>query len=199
MNERFDVVMDNLYARRSIRRYVEGRPVEREKIELLLRAAMAAPSACNLQPWEFVIVQGPEDMAALKAHVPGGPYNAPMAVVVCARAEVVPWEGNGWQIDCAAAIENMLLAACAMGLGSVWIGDFDDKALARLLSIPEGVALVNVVYFGYPAERKAPVSRYKEEAVYWGRYDPDRPHAPRTIEGMIQESIQDSRLPEDRT
>ena len=196
MNESFCAVMDNLYARRSIRRYVEGKPVECEKIGLLLHAAMAAPSACNLQPWEFVIVEGPEAMEALKAHVPGGPYNAPMAIVVCARTEIVPWEGNGWQIDCAAAIENMLLAACALDLGSLWIGDFDAKALANLLSIPEGVALVNVVYFGYPAERKRPVSRYKDEAVYWGRYDPQRPHAPRTIEGMIQESIDDARFPD---
>lgn len=198
MNETLAVVMDNLYARRSIRRYEEGRPVEREKIELLLRAAMAAPSACNLQPWEFVIVNEPEAVAALKAHVPGGPYNAPMAIVACARTEVVPWEGNGWQIDCAAAIENMLLAACAMGLGSLWIGNFDAGAIADLLCIPQGVALVNVVYFGYPAERKAPVTRYKAEAVYWGRYDPNRPHAARTIQGMIQESIEDARCPEQR-
>jgi len=178
--------------RRSIRNYVDGKPVEREKIQVLLRAAMAAPSACNLQPWEFIIVDDPAGMAELKPLVPGGQFNAPMAVVVCARTGYVPWEGNGWAIDCAAAIQNMMLAAVEMGLGSLWIGDFDRQRVCEHLHIPEGVEPVNVVYFGYPAENKRAVTRYKEEAVYWGKYDPNRPHAQRTIEAMIQESIDDA-------
>ena len=186
------MVLDNILARRSIRYYVEDKPVEREKIQVLLQAAMAAPSACNLQPWEFVIVDDPEDLAELKAFIPGGQNNAPMAMVVCARTSYVPWEGNGWQIDCAAAIQNMMLAAVEMGLGSLWIGDFKRDDVREKLCIPEGVELVSVVYFGYPAEMKKPVSRYKEEAVYWGEYNPERRHAERTIRAMIQESIDDA-------
>ena len=185
-------VMEAILARRSIRNYIENKPVEREKIRVLLQAAMAAPSACNLQPWEFVVVDDPAELKELKAHIHGGQNNAPMAMVVCARTAYVPWEGNGWQIDCAAAIENMMLAAVEMGLGSLWIGDFNRRSVCEYLYIPEGVAPVSVVYFGYPAETKRPVTRYKEEAVYWGKYDPDRPHAQRTIKDMIQESIGDA-------
>ncbi|MCL2810738.1 MAG: nitroreductase family protein [Clostridia bacterium] len=185
-------IMDNILARRSIRHYVDNKPVEREKVELLLQAAMAAPSACNLQPWEFVVVDNPAELEEMKVFVRGGQFNAPMAMVVCARTEYVPWEGNGWQIDCAAAIENMMLAAVEMGLGSLWIGDFDREKVREYLCVPQGVDLVNIVYFGYPAETKRPVTRYKEEAVYWGKYDPNRPHAERTVPQMIQESINDS-------
>ena len=185
-------IMDNILARRSIRRYVDSKPVERSKIQVLLEAAMAAPSACNLQPWEFVIVDDPAQLQEMKPLIRGGQFNAPMAMVVCARTEYVPWEGNTWAIDCAAAIRSMMLAAVEMGLGSLWIGDFDRERVREYLGVPQGVELVNIVYFGYPAEVKRPVTRYKEEAVYWGKYDPSRPHAPRTTQGMIQESINDS-------
>ena len=185
-------VLNCIFARRSIRNYVDDKPVEREKVEALLRAAMAAPSACNLQPWEFIIIDDPSEMTAFKKLVRGGQFNAPMAMVVCARTGYVPWEGNGWQIDCAAAIENMMLAAVEMGLGSLWIGDYNRKGVREFLNIPEGVEPVSIVYFGYPAEQKKPVTRYKAEAVYWGKYDPAREHAPRTIREMIQESIDDA-------
>jgi len=184
--------MDVILARRSIRNYVDNKPVEREKIILLLQAAMAAPSACNLQPWEFIIIDEPNELKELKVHIRGGQFNAPLAMVVCARTSYVPWDGNGWQIDCAAAIENMMLAAVELDLGSLWIGDFDRPAVRERLQIPEGVEPVNIVYLGYPAEQKKPVTRYKEEAVYWGKYDPNRPHAERTIREMIQESINDA-------
>jgi len=185
-------IMDNILARRSIRHYVDNKPVEREKIQILLEAAMAAPSACNLQPWEFVIVDDHAALEAMKPFIRGGQFNAPMAMVVCARTEVVPWPGNGWQIDCAAAIQNMMLAAVEMGLGSLWIGDFDRQRVGEYLGIPQGVEMVNIVYFGYPAENKRPVTRYKEEAVYWGKYDANRPHAARTVPQMIQASMNDS-------
>lgn len=192
------VVLDNMLARRSCRNYVQDKPVAREDIHTLLRAAMAAPSACNLQPWEFIVVDTPAQTAAVREHVPGGQFVSPVIMVVCARTGCVPWQGNGWQIDCAAAIENMLLAATAMGLAGLWIGDFDARALRALLDIPEGVEIVNIVYLGYPAEEKAPVTRYKEEAVYWGKYDPDRPHAARTVRGMIDESIRDAVCPHEK-
>lgn len=190
-------VLDLLYSRRSCRSYVQGKPVPHSDVDLLLKAAMAAPSACNLQPWEFIVIEDAQQVEAVRAHVPGGQYPAPLVMVVCARTEYVPWGGNSWQIDCAAAIENMLTLATAMGLAGLWIGDYDEDALRALLDIPDGVEIVNVVYFGYPAEEKAAITRYKDEAVYWGKYDPARPHAPRTTQGMIAQSIRDSRI-EDR-
>jgi nitroreductase len=177
-------LLDILYRRRSIRRYVANRPVDRVTITTLLEAAMAAPSACNLQPWEFIVIDEPEDVARLKeclgAHN-GRHYNAPTAIVVCSNTSYIPWEGDG-AMDCSAAIENLLLAATALGLGTVWIGDIDAGAIARLLDIPAHVALISVVLLGYPAEEKLPRTQYTEEAVYWGRYDPEREHPPRSID-----------------
>lgn len=175
-------LMDILYRRRSTRIYQENRPVEREKITTLLKAAMAAPSACNLQPWEFIVIESPQGMAKLKACIGehnGRHYNAPAAFVVCANTSYIPWESDG-SMDTSAAIENMLLAATAHDLGTVWIGDIDREAIRTLLDIPEHVAVNSVVLIGYPAETKAPRTQYTEEAVYWEKYDKAREHKERT-------------------
>ena len=178
----FQNLMDLLYKRRSVRVYDAARPVERDKITLLLQAAMAAPSACNLQPWEFIVVDEPEGVTGLKECIDGDngrSYNAPAAFVVCANTSYIPWDGDG-SADCSAAVENILLTAAAMELGAVWIGAFDSGAVRRRLCIPEHVLLHAIVLFGYPAEQKQPRTQYTEEAVYWQRYDPDREHPKRT-------------------
>ena len=85
-------------------------------------------------------------------------------------------------MDCSAAIENILLAVTAMGLGAVWIGDIDGDAIRKLLEIPDHVAVNSVVLFGYPAEDKTPRTQYAEEAVYWQKYEPKREHPSRTTD-----------------
>jgi len=177
-------LLDVMYRRRSVRRYEEGKAVEDDKIKTLLRAAMAAPSACNLQPWEFIVVNQPEGIQRLKACVGsqnGRYYNAPAAFVVCANTSYIPWKSNA-EMDCGAAIENILLAATAMGLGAVWIGDIDGDAIRKLLDIPAHVAVNSVVYLGYPAEQKSPRTQYDEQAVYWKKYDPERQHPARSTD-----------------
>lgn len=177
-------LFDVMYSRRSIRVYEENKPVERDKITLLLKAAMAAPSACNLQPWEFIIVDETESLDKLKECIDGGNgrhYNAPAAFVVCANTSYIPWESDG-AMDCSAAIENMLLAATALGLGAVWIGAIDADAIKSQFEIPAHVAVNAVVLFGYPAEQKPPRTQYTEEAVYWQKYDPKREHPERTTD-----------------
>jgi hypothetical protein len=117
-------LFDVMYRRRSIRVYVEDRPVEEDKIVMLLKAAMAAPSACNLQPWEFIVVTEKDGVDRLKGCIGSGNgrrYNAPAAFVVCANTSYIPWESNG-EMDCSAAIENILLAATVLDLGAgCWI------------------------------------------------------------------------------
>ena len=180
MNLYEEHVFDAIFARRSVRSYIEDQQVEPEKIRKLLEAAMAAPSACNLQPWEFIVVTETERVEAIKASIRRwGDYNAPLIIVVCARPDLIPWEGDYGALDCAAAIENMLIAATAMGLGSVWIGGFDPSAIRELLNIPETVVPVGVVYFGYPAEEPGPRTKYLEAAVHWQEYDPERDRGPR--------------------
>ena len=179
MTEREKHVFENIYARRSVRSFVDGKQVEKEKIVKLLEVAMAAPSACNIQPWEFIIVTKPEMLDAVKAVISQGNYNAPLIIVVCGYPGFIPWDNDVGTVDCAAATENMLLAAVAMDLGSVWIGSYDADALKRVLSIPEGVTPVGVVYFGYPAENPEPRTQYAEQAVYWEKYDANREHTKR--------------------
>jgi nitroreductase len=101
--------------------------------------------------------------------------------VICGNTSYIPWNDTG-VIDCSAAIENILLTATAMGLGAVWIGDFDGDAIRSLLDIPAHVAVISVVLFGYPAEQKPPRTQYTEEAVYWQKYDPQRKHPARTTD-----------------
>ncbi|MHB1152176.1 MAG: nitroreductase family protein [Eubacteriales bacterium] len=184
MMEQAQILFDVMYNRRSIRVYEKDTPVEEEKIIMLLKAAMSAPSACNLQPWEFIIVDEEEGLSKLKDCIGSGNgrnYNAPAAFVICGNTSYIPWESTG-VMDCSAAIENILLAATVLGLGAVWVGDIDGDAIHKLLDITEHVAVISVVLFGYPAEHKPPRTQYTEEAIYRQKYDPKREHAARTTD-----------------
>lgn len=180
-------VYDAILARRSIRAY-RDRPVEEEKIERLLRAAMAAPSACNLQPWEFIVIDDKAVLEPLRGMTGYPDYVAPLAVVFCANTKNIPWEAQTWQVDCAAAVENMMLAAVAEGLGSVWIGDIREGPIRELLDIPPEIRVMNMAYFGYPAQQKKPRTQYDESAVYRQKYDPARARTLRTMEMLYRDN-----------
>lgn len=174
------VVMENILTRTSIRDY-QDKPVEEEKVEKLLRAAMAAPTAGNKQPWVFVVVK---DKATLQAI--SGEYRpmrmaekAPMAIVVCGDMELTfPEEGRDyWVEDTSAATENLLLAAHAMGLGAVWCGIYPLPErvafFSTLLQLPENLVPMCVVPVGYPAENPAPKDKWKPEKIYNETWKPD--------------------------
>ena len=171
--------LDALYARRSVRNY-QARPVERKKLVTLLEAAMAAPSACNIQPWEFIVVTEPERVAAIKETITKwGNWNAPVIIAVCGVPELIPWPGDDGQLDCAAAIENILVAAPSLGLGGVWVGGFNANAIREVLGIPNEIVPNGLVYVGYPAEEPEPRTQYREDAVHWEQYDAEHKPAPR--------------------
>ena len=179
MNKYEEIVFKAIYERRSTRNYIEGKPVEKEKITKLLKAAMAAPSACNIQPWEFIVVSEEKAVSAIKESIEKyGKWNAPLIIVVCGYKEFIPWEGDTWMLDCAAAIQNMLLASVALELGSVWVGGSDPKKIRKILDIPENVHPMGLVYFGYPNEEKPARTQYREQAVHWEKYDRNREHPP---------------------
>ncbi len=165
-------VLDNIATRTSIRDY-EARPVEKEKVEKMLRAAMAAPTAMNKQPWHFVVV---EQRSVLDSLAGVNPYakmllKAPLAIVVCGDMDKVI-EGGGrdfWIQDASAATENLLLAAHAMGLGAVWTGAYPSeersKAISATLSLPDYLVPLNMIVIGYPAEHPQPKDKFKEENI----------------------------------
>jgi len=157
--------------RRSIRRYTE-RPVETEKVQALLVSAMAAPSAGNQQPWRFVVVT---DRVLRERIAETSPYakmlpEAPLAIVICGETKDLRHPVM-WQQDCAAATQNMLLAAHANGLGAVWLGFYPhterSEPLADLLRLPDSVLPMAVVAIGYPAEHKDPAARYEPAFVHY--------------------------------
>lgn len=162
--------MNSIFHRTSIRRYVDT-PVEPEKIELILRAAMAAPSAHNQQPWEFYVVT---DKAVLQKLSECTQYTrylkyATVAFVPCYRLETIMPEYH--HIDMSAATENMLLQIDELGLGAVWLGIAPDegrmKYVEETLSIPSHLRAFAMVACGYPGVEKQQQDRYDESRVHY--------------------------------
>jgi len=166
--------LEALKTRRSIRSFKDA-PVSEAIKKILLECAMTAPSANNLQPWHFILLN---DKKIRRAIADFHPYadmlrTAPGAIVVCGDLDIEK-EKNYIALDCAAATQNILLAVHALGLGGVWIGIYPREermnALARLIHLPAHILPVAVVAFGYPAEKKQPVKRYNEKRVHINRW-----------------------------
>ncbi len=160
-------MLDMIKKRRSIRKYTD-QPVTDEQIRQLLEAAMAAPSASNIQPWEFVVVRDP-DLKRQLAQTHTWSYMAADAAavfVVCGNERA----SHHWVEDASAATENLLLAVTALGLGAVWVGIYpgaDREAHVRqALAIPEEIRVLCLVPVGHPAESKSPRTQYKESKVH---------------------------------
>jgi nitroreductase len=164
--------IDLILRRRSIRRFSE-QPVAETVLTRLLEAAMAAPSAMNLQPWEFIVVTDPELLRQLRERLIFGRYHAPAAMIVCGHPGVTlnPAAGQFWVQDCSAAVENLLIAAVGMGLGTVWVGVHPItpfvNSVRHVCRIPKSITPMALIYIGYPAEEKPPRTRYKPERVHW--------------------------------
>jgi nitroreductase len=173
--------IDTIYKRRSIRKYTDA-PVEQDKIMTVLKAAMASPTAANCQPWEFIVVTEESKLAKVREKCIFARYNAPAAIVVCGNMKLAMKgpDHDLWIQDCSAAIENILIAATCLELGSVWIGVYPLESRTRIIrkifQIPEHVTPLSLVYVGYPAEEKPARTRYNEKRIYWQEYDPNRKH-----------------------
>ena len=165
-------ILEHIYQRRSIRKYKPD-PIPRETLLDLLRAAMAAPSAVNKQPWDFIVVTQPERLATLQDVLPYGKYPCPAAIVVCGRLDLAQTEPDGsyWVQDCSAATENLLLAAAGLGLGTVWVGVYPIcarvEAVQKVMNIPPFAVPLNVILVGYPDEEKPPQTRFRDDRVHW--------------------------------
>ena len=161
-------------SRRSIRSFTEE-TISPETIESLLRAAMAAPSAGNAQPWRFVVT---EDRSLLEKVSTTHPYaamakEAPLAIIVCADPSAERYPGF-WVQDCSAAVENLLLAAHASGLGAVWCGVHPNEAVVvgirDLFAIPQDIVPLALLVIGHPKETKPPAERFEPGWVHRDRW-----------------------------
>jgi len=153
-------IFESITSRRSIRKYI-SKPVEDEKVLKMIDAAHWAPSAGNLQEWQFIVVRDQGRKLQLSEAALGQYWiaQASVVIVVCTRDEkVTRIYGNEGKkrfvyLDAGMAIQNMLLTASSMGLGACCVGSFDYAAVGRILKIPDGITIHAVIPIGYPAEK----------------------------------------------
>ena len=155
-----------IFERRSIRRYRKD-PVPEDVLRNILEAGRLAPSADNAQPWHFIVVTDSKSKEALSK----GRWNrfirdSAVTVVGCGYIQ------NQWStVDVTIALENMVLAAEAQGVGSCWIGDFQERKVKDLLGIPDSLKIVALISFGYPKEKPSPQGKKSlEEIVHYNRF-----------------------------
>jgi nitroreductase len=165
--------MEAMLTRRSIRKYTDE-PVPEEAVNELLKAAMSAPTAAE-EPWHFIVVRNRDMLGAVRSfHVHAHMLaEAQVGIVVCGD----PTWGHlrdRWPLDCAAATENMLIAANAQGLGAVWVGIYPVperiEGLRKLLGIPEPLIPLCVVSVGHPGEKKKPPNRFRPERIHYDHW-----------------------------
>lgn len=163
--------LETIFARKSVRKYL-SKPVEKEKVELLMKAGMAAPTGKDTRPWEFIVVT---DRVVLDSMAAALPYakmlkDAPLAIIVCGDTT----KSSYWYLDCSAATENILLAAEALGLGAVWTATYpyDDRmeVVKKVAALPEHIRSLCVIPVGYPAIPHSPKDKWDETKVHYNKW-----------------------------
>ena len=166
--------MEAIFTRRSIRRF-KNMPVSDEQIKLLMKAAFSAPSARNLQPWEFIVVTDSRRLCEMSDLAPGAKplKEAALGIVVCANLKKNE-QLEYCEQDLAAATENILLEANALGLGGVWIGMHPTPGRAQRLKVvfqlPEYIFPLWMIAIGYPDEEGTVKDKFREEAIHYERW-----------------------------
>ncbi len=160
--------LDFIYKRRSVRKF-KPEPVSDALLDEIMKAAMAAPSGRNHQPWEFIIVRDEKARHGIaKNHA-----NAQMAKESPVVIAVLGKKDEKWHVhDCAAATENILLAAANLGLGAVWCGMDEERQrpIKELRDVPDGYWIFSLIPLGFAAETPPPRTNYKPEKVHWERF-----------------------------
>ena len=163
--------LETIALRRSVRSYTSQR-VSQDTIELLLRSAMSAPSSKDRRPWHFFVVDDRATLDTLAVRLPYAPMLAhvPHALVVCGDSEV----SASWFLDCAAATENFLLAAQALGLAAVWTGVYPNAdrivTVQEALALPQHIMPLAVVPFGYGNGQEQPKDKFDPARIHYNKW-----------------------------
>jgi nitroreductase len=166
--------MDTILTRRSIRKY-KKKTISDEILQKLLQAAFSAPSAGNQQPWHFVILDDRKILNVIHTFHPSARMvtEADKAILVCGDLNLEKFKGY-WMIDCAAAAENILLAAHSLGLGACWLGIYPREGrvagMRKLLQLPTNIIPFALISLGYPAEIKAKEERYNKTRIHQNKW-----------------------------
>ena len=160
--------IENILNRKSVRKYSDKK-VEKEKIDTILRCAMAAPSAMNKQPWQLLVVTDKEKLEKIAKISPNASYakNSQVTIIVCGDKTI---SDKFWEQDCCAVTENILLAAEALDLGAVWCAVYplDEKVLGikNIFNLPENIVPLNIIPIGYPFTKEEPKQKYDAKKVH---------------------------------
>ncbi|MEI6807751.1 MAG: nitroreductase family protein [bacterium] len=165
-----------IFARRSVRQY-KAKDIPEQMVTDILKAAMAAPSAGANDPWHFVIVQDKVTLQKLADGLPNGKMlaDAGLGIIVCGDLAKAHDTKESYMLqDCSAAIENILLAATALGLGACWLGAHprSDRIihLRMVLEIPNEITPISVISIGWPERISPPRTRYSRESVHMEKW-----------------------------
>lgn len=146
-------VLDAIKMRKSVRRYL-NKPIEDDKLSLILEAGRLAPSAGNRQEWRFIVIKDPETRKKIAESAGGQLFigEAPVVIVACADTDnyVMQCGQLSYPIDVAIVLDHISLAAVELGLGTCWIGKFDEGEIKKILSIPDHIRVVEIMPLGYP-------------------------------------------------
>ena len=162
-----------IFNRKSVRSFT-SQPVTPEEVQTLLKAGFSAPTAKNIQPWEFIVFNSRSAIDSLATEgLPGSRIileQAPLAIVICGDTVA----STRWSLDCSAATENMLLAAEALGLGAVWLAVYPWRSrVERVVNVcgtPPHVLPLAVVTVGRPRGEHSPKNKYKAEKIHWNKW-----------------------------
>lgn len=168
-----------IFTRRSIRSFIKEKKVEQEKVDILLRAAQQAPSACNKQLWEFLVLDDEkiiDSIAPIDKHYVLA-AKAPLVIIVLGNEKTSYRGENGlawYPQDLSASIQNILLQAAELGLGSVWIGTYPDEkrinGLKKHFNMPEHITPFAVIAVGYSEDKHKFVDRYDSSKIHYNKY-----------------------------
>lgn len=160
--------IENIFSRKSVRSY-EDKDIEKEKIALLLQAAMAAPSGRDLRPWEFIVLNDRTILDSLSVKLPYAKMlnHARCAIVVCGDSV----RSSYWYLDCSLAAGNILLAAESLGLGAVWTVAYPYRdriqSIRTFVSMPGRVLPLCIIPVGYPSTEVKPKQKFDEKKIHY--------------------------------
>lgn len=176
--EKENQTIQTIHNRKSVRSYTDAQ-ISNDTLEILVRAGMAAPSARNVQPWAFIIINDREILDKLGNELANAPMlkTAAAAIVVCGNLDkaLIDPDPNYWVQDCAAASQNILIAAESLGLGAVWTAAFpyEDRinTVRKNLKIPDNLIPLNVIPLGYPDGEHLPKDKWNDENVFYNAWE----------------------------
>ena len=160
--------IENILNRKSVRKYSDKK-VEKEKIDTILKCAMAAPSAMNKQPWELLVITDKEKLEKIAEIAPNASYakNSQVTIIVCGDKNI---SDKFWEQDCCAVTENILLAVETLDLGAVWCAVYplDEKVVGikNLFNLPENIIPLNIIPIGYPLTKEEPKQKYNAKKIH---------------------------------